>query len=400
MFIIPSLVGQALQNLQMRYSDQLSVFTGKAKDILSGYEVIRSFQIGNFVKKKYDKENENLNNTKLAAEKLNSLNESLSMVLAAMTQLVVIFIASWYVMQGKFSVGVLLALIQLSSSFVSPIITVMQSLSQIKGSNVIKEKFESIIQYKEEDYHGEVMPIFNSCLEVVNVEFSYKQDEKILENLNVYIKKGNKYAIVGESGCGKTTFIRLLTAAYTGYFGNILLDGVDISKLNNREYIKLFSVIHQQVYLFDDDIGMNIGLYGNFSKDEWEYALDVSGVSKFLNKFPNGLDTRVGENGCNLSGGQRQRIAVARAILHKAPILILDEGTSAIDMQTAYDIEKRLIEIPNLTLLTITHNMSEELLSQYDEILFMRNGTLSQSGNLAKLLENNCSFRDFYKLHI
>lgn len=400
MFLIPSLFGKTLQHLQKRYSDRLSSFTGKVKDLLSGYEVIRSFQINIPVLHEYNKENDSLTKSKLSADNLIAFNESLSMVLAAMTQLVVIFMASWFVMNDQFSGGVLLALIQLSSNFVSPILMVMQSLPPIKGSRPIIKKLEALIEYKDLAFTGIATPVFQNNLCMDKVIFQYNSDHPVIQNLSTVIERGKKYAIVGASGCGKTTMIRLLTASYNGYVGSIMLDGKDIHELDAEKYAHLFSVIHQHVFLFDNDIRMNIGLYGKFSEQAWEDALQISGVALFLPKLTDGLDTQVGENGCNLSGGQRQRVAVARAILHKAPILILDEGTSAIDMQTAYYIENQLLKVEGLTLLTITHNMNKELLGKYNDILFMEFGTITQCGTLDEILKQNGSFSRFYTLQV
>jgi ABC-type multidrug transport system fused ATPase/permease subunit len=124
----------------------------------------------------------------------------------------------------------------------------------------------------------------------------------------------------------------------------------------------------------------------------------TSGVEQFLERMPDGLLSKVGENGSNLSGGQRQRIAVARALIRHKPILILDEGTSAVDMQTAYDIESKLLAIDDLTLITITHNLSENLLERYDQIIFMEDGIIAEIGNLTELLSKHAGFYHFVNL--
>ncbi|MHB8064710.1 MAG: ATP-binding cassette domain-containing protein, partial [Ruminiclostridium sp.] len=152
------------------------------------------------------------------------------------------------------------------------------------------------------------------------------------------------------------------------------------------------------IYMFDDSIEQNICLYEAFSEEELKNVLEISGVQQFLDHTSNGIQSLVGENGCNLSGGQRQRIAVARALIQKKPILILDEGTSAIDMQTAYDIENSLLKLDNLTLITITHNMSRDILSMYDQIIYMENGSILEAGSLDQLLSNYSAFHRFFHL--
>lgn len=123
-----------------------------------------------------------------------------------------------------------------------------------------------------------------------------------------------------------------------------------------------------------------------------------SGLDKFISELPNGLFYQVGENGSNLSGGQKQRIAVARALIRNKPILILDEGTSAIDMQTAYDIESRLLKMNDLTLITITHNLEEKLLKKYDEIIYMENGNVKEQGCFQELADTSSCFSEYLHL--
>ena len=158
----------------------------------------------------------------------------------------------------------------------------------------------------------------------------------------------------------------------------------------------MIAMIHQNVYMFDKSIKDNICLFKDFTEANINAALESSGADKFINNIEDGLNYLVGENGCNLSGGQRQRIAIARALIQKTPILILDEGTSAIDMQTAYDIESKLLNIEDLTLINITHKMSEELLGLYNEIIYMENGLIIENGTFKELINKEEKFLDFY----
>jgi ABC-type multidrug transport system fused ATPase/permease subunit len=180
--------------------------------------------------------------------------------------------------------------------------------------------------------------------------------------------------------------------------GTISYDSTDIRNFDIEKLNQKISLIHQNIYMFDDTISQNIRLYEDFTDYEMEKALSASGVSKFLPQMPSGLNSPAGENGCSLSGGQRQRVAVARALIREKPILILDEGTSAIDMQTAYDIENSLLKVSDLTLITITHNMSQDLLGLYDCIIYMEDGRVAETGSLDELLARQSSFYHFFHL--
>lgn len=186
-------------------------------------------------------------------------------------------------------------------------------------------------------------PSFNEAICVNDLHFSYDKENEVIDGISLSIEKGKKYAFVGKSGCGKSTLIKLIAGYYSDFKGNVLYDTDSLSVLDIDKITALSSVIHQNVYMFDESILDNICLYEDYSKEELQSALSDSGLLHFVEQVPNGLEYHVGENGDNLSGGQKQRIAVARALIRKKPLLILDEGTSAIDMQTAYDIESRLM---------------------------------------------------------
>ena len=395
-FIVPSFFGKALEKKQLELSNRLSFFTSKLKDIFSGYDVIRSYNLKDSIGKEFEEENNNLANTKFAADKIFVINESLSQTLGMGTQFVAIFLSSYLVIKGNLTMGMLIAIVQLSGTFVQPVIMIMSNLPKLNSVKPIIKRIDEFSTYKDNDFTGKDKPNFNNNLEVSNLSFSYGNGRSIINDISLKIDKNKKYAIVGGSGCGKSTLIKLMLGYYSDFSGNIKFDGDSIKNLNIEQLNKMISIIHQNVYMFDKNIKDNICLYKEFSEEQINDVLKLSGANKFVEETSNGLNYLVGENGSNLSGGQRQRIAIARALIQQTPILVLDEGTSAIDMQTAYDIESKLLNIKDLTLITITHKMSEELLSLYDEIIYMENGQIVESGNLKELLEKKEKFFNFY----
>ena len=179
--------------------------------------------------------------------------------------------------------------------------------------------------------------------------------------------------------------MKLLAGYYTEYSGKILYDNTDLNMMNEYDIVQLSSIIHQNIYMFNESVYDNICLHEDYSKESIDKAVKASGLNDVIEKLPEGLLYEAGENGSNLSGGQKQRIAVARALIRNKPILILDEGTSAIDMQTAYDIENHLLKIEGLTIITITHNLKKELLELYDNIIYMENGEIIERGTFEEL---------------
>ncbi|MEL5899153.1 ABC transporter ATP-binding protein [Clostridium sporogenes] len=395
-FIVPSIFGKTLENKQLELSNRLSFFTSKLKDIFLGYDVIRSYNLRDNITKEFKDENNNLSNAKFTADKIFVINESLSQILGLGTQFVAIFLSAYLVIKGELTMGMLIAIVQLSATFVQPVIMIMSNVPKLNSVKPIIKRIDDFSNYEDTDFVGKDKPYFNSNLEISNLYFNYGAGRTAIDNISLKIDKNKKYAVVGGSGCGKSTLIKLMLGYYSDFSGDIKFDGNSIKNLDIEQLNKMISIIHQNVYMFDKTIKDNICLYKEFSKEQINNVLNLSGANKFIEETTNGLNYLVGENGNNLSGGQRQRIAIARALIQQTPILVLDEGTSAIDMQTAYDIESKLLSIENLTLITITHKMSEELLSLYDEIIYMENGHIVEKGNLKELLDKKDKFFKFY----
>ncbi len=376
MFLVPAVFGKALQKRQDQYSAQLAVFTAKAKDFLSGYEVIRSFSIGSYVRRKFQEENKAAVDAKFRADRLIALNESLAEVLSTLSTVIVVFVAAYMVLKGNITAGTLLALIQLSSTFSTPVLIIMQNLPKIKSMKPVLQKLGSLCDDSDGREHecARRNMGFQESLKFQNVSFAYEPEKYVVKEINMTLYPGKKYALLGDSGCGKTTLTKLMTGYSDQYEGDILFDQEEVRKMSRQEFSQLVSLIHQNVYLFDTDVYQNICLDERFSQEDLDQALEKSGVKGFLSELEEGIHTRVGENGNRLSGGQRQRIAVARALIRKTPILILDEGTSAVDQKTAYAIERDLLVQKELTLVVITHHMQEELKNQYDEIIHIKDG--------------------------
>lgn len=386
-----------MQQRQSAVSSQMSTFTAKLKDLFSGHEVIKTYGMQQPTEEDFKEQNIITAKTKFWADRLFSLNESVSELLGFLTQFIVIFVAGYLIIRGNLSVGMLVALVQLSGGFVGPVLVIMQNVSKLQGVKPIITRLEAFMNYENHDFKGKASPQFNKHLTAKNVSFSY-QEQQVLHDINLTLEKGKKYAIVGPSGCGKSTLIKLLSGYYAGYSGTISIDGLSQREVDISQLQGMIATIHQQVYMFDSDVLQNICLYEKFSEEEIKEVIQLSGIYRFEAQLPKRLLSLVGENGANLSGGQRQRIAVARALIRNKPILILDEGTSAIDAQTAYEIESKLLTLEDLTLITITHNLNPDVLSLYDEIIYMDQGSIVAQGSFAELRELSPSFCRFQSI--
>lgn len=398
MFLVPSLLGSNLEKKQNIFSSKLEDFTGGLKDILSGFEVIKCYSMKQYVIQRFNRENDETIHSKYSVDKLIALNEGLSSFLALMVQIVVLFLSAYFIITGRITIGTLLGMVQVSSNLANPLIMIFTNVPKIKSIQPIVEKLHSISERSIEYSHKERVTTFDNYIHVKDLSFSYDKQAKVLNEMNCIIEKGKKYVLVGKSGCGKSTFIKLLTGYYSGYKGTIIYDNKELDLLEKEDVVQLSSIIHQNIYLFDETIFDNICLHEDYPKEIVDKAVKESGLDEFISGLPDGIFYRVGENGSNLSGGQKQRIAVARALIRNKPILVLDEGTSAIDTQTAYDIESRLLKITDLTLITITHNLKEELLKNYDEVIYMDNGRIIEQGHFQELVNTSSCFSEYLRL--
>ena len=242
------------------------------------------------------------------------------------------------------------------------------SLSELKIAFAgAKPYFDKIIYQEKNDKKKEPLPPVKEKIEIKNLGFSYP-GHVVFEHLNMDFKIGGKYALVGESGSGKTTLLRLLLGQLQVNKGAVLFDQTDACAYDPKSFSDQMAYIEQNVFLFHTTIRENITLGGDFTEEQIEEALRNSALYKDLRLFENGLDTDVGENGRKLSGGQRQRIAVARALIHNRKILIMDEGTSALDKENAKIIEESLLEEPDITLILVSHHLDKNKKEKYTKV--------------------------------
>lgn len=392
--IIPGLFQGAIQKKQDAFSGKQSALTIAVKDFLSGFEVIRSYHMKRHTMEAFDTENNTVFSAKYALDKIVSIVEAVSTLLGITVQCSVLFLSAYLIITGKITAGALVGLVQVSGTIVVPIQALSQNIPKIQGCKPIINRLRAMSDYKDTSFQGTALPSFSSSLSVRNLHFGYQEDQSVLQGIDFTFEKGKKYAIVGKSGCGKTTLIHLLTGNNAAYQGEIFYDRAELKTVDIEKLNGLSSVIHQNVYMFDASIKDNICLYENVDESRLDVALTMSGVRMFLGEDKD-LNSPAGENGNRLSGGQRQRVAVARALVKEKPILILDEGTSAIDMQTAYDIESKLLQLKDLTVITITHSLNPELLKEYDQILYMEEGRILEAGSYRNLMAQKGSFYQF-----
>lgn len=362
--------------LTKRLGDDAAL-TFQLKEALNGHETITAFGVFPFIRKRFALASRNLAHADYQMEVTVSLLENVSHVLQKLTWFLSFLIAGGMTVRGELSIGTLMMFVTLFGEFNTSVTLFAQVLPILLSTRPDMKKMQAIIDEKETAFTGATAPTFEMEIAVRDLSFRYTDDIPVIEHVNLSVHKNEKIALVGASGSGKSTLIKLLSGWYASYTGTICFDGTELRELDIQKLRRLVTVIHQNTFLFNDSIRFNICLGQSFSEEELHRALILSGVDRFLPDIPGGLDGTCGENGSQLSGGQKQRIALARALIRGVNVLILDEGVSAVDVETANEIERELLDNKNLTLLTITHRIKDGLTDQYDRVLMMKDGCLN-----------------------
>ena len=397
-FVIPNALSKKLIVEKNNYSHNLEEITSVTKDLFSGFEVIKGFNIGSKINTIFKNSSNTVESTKKKCSILESIIKGFSLSFSVTVYLGVLILGGYLMYKGEISVGTAIIIIQLSTHIVGPVKTSVSLINQIKSVSLIADKIDEILYDSCEDIEEISLPKFENSIEVKNLDFSYTNDRKALNNINLTFEKNKKYAIVGESGCGKSTLIKLLIRYYKDYNGDILIDNKDIHKIFSNDLYKNMSMIQQNVFMFDDSIKENIKLFANYSDEEVLSICDRSGLSNLISRLPDGINSLVGENGNKLSGGEKQRIAIARSLINNTKILILDESTSALDNETAYNLESSLLSINDLTLIVVTHKLIKNILLNYDEIIVMKDGMVIEKGSFDYLISLKGYFYSLYYL--
>ncbi|KTC99947.1 lipid A export permease/ATP-binding protein MsbA [Legionella erythra] len=396
--LIVNYTNKRVRRISHKVQKSMGEVTEIASEAIEGYRVVRIFGGEAYETTKFNRATEasRINDMKVAVSK--AINVSGVQFVLAIGIAAILYTAIHLAAVITISAGSFVAIIAAMLQLIKPMKTLTTLNATIQKGLAGAESVFAVLDSPVETEEGKVLTArARGEVRFERVGFAYRQGQMILDNINLLIPAGQTVALVGHSGSGKTTLASLLPRFYEVTEGQISLDGEPISQLKPSSLREQMALVSQHVTLFNDTLANNIA-YGRFdvSRDDIVAAARLAFADEFIQRLPEGYDTRVGENGFLLSGGQRQRLAIARAILKNAPILILDEATSALDSQSEQAIQSALEHVmKNRTTLVIAHRLST--IQRAHKIVVLDKGRIVEQGTHQELLECNGHYAQLYR---
>ena len=389
--------GNRLTEQEKEISKKNERFVSIVNELLSGFPVIKSFRAETQASRLFSQRNEQAEEAKKNKRRTERLISLLANDAGIIAQMGIFLAGAWLAISGKgVTAGVVIVFVQLMNYILNPISQVPLLWSNRKAAIALMEKLSDALSENVREEGREKLNGFSEKIEVKDLTYGYEPESHVLKDLDVQFDAGKSYAIVGGSGSGKSTLLNLLMGSSSNYQGEICIDGVSIKNIESESLYQLMTSVQQNVFVFNDTIRNNVTMFHEFPDKEVTLALERSGLSEFIEK--RGEDFVCGENGANLSGGERQRISIARALLRKSPILLVDEATAALDAATARAVSFSILNLVGMTRIVVTHRLEEAILRRYDKILVMKNGTICEQGNFDTLMQQKGQFYSLFQI--
>ncbi len=402
MTVVCRIINKKMRKTFSEQRNQIGELNAKIEDSLLGQKVVKAFTNEELESQKFEEGNQDFLKIKTHSYMLMGIFSTSTRVFDGFMYLTIIIGGGFFLMDGKILPGDMVAYVMYVSTLIATIRRIIEFAEQFQRGITGIERFLQIMDADIEIFDDDdAVDIVNPKGEIVfdNVSFEYPDDHnKVFANLNLSIHAGEKLAIVGPSGGGKTTLCNLIPRFYDVSRGEIRLDGRNIKKLTLRSLRQSIGVVQQEVYLFSGTVYDNIA-YGKpgATYEEVMEAAKRAGADEFIQNLKDKYDTYVGERGVKLSGGQKQRISIARVFLKNPPILILDEATSALDNESEYAVAKSLNELAKgRTTLTIAHRLSS--IRNSDRILVLTDEGIVEEGNHEELMALGGIYHHFYMM--
>lgn len=397
-FFLMMFIMKKSQKYFLRQQENLGEINGQIEEIYSGHTIVKAYNGEKTAKKKFDELNSKLKHSGFMAQAMSGLMMPIMTFIGNFGYVAVCVTGAMLALDDKITMGVIVSFMIYIRLFTQPLSQIAQAAQQLQSAGAASSRVFDFMGAKEmEDESSKKIEIKNAMgsVEFSNVKFGYEENHIVINNFSTEVKPGQKIAIVGPTGAGKTTIVNLLMRFYEINSGNIMIDGIDTSTVKRGNVHAQFCMVLQDTWIFEGTVRENL-IYcsENNSDEKMKKACKAVGLDHFIRTLPDGYDTILNDQ-VSLSQGQKQQLTIARAMIADKPILILDEATSSIDTRTELQIQKAMDELmKNRTSFVIAHRLST--IKNADKILVLKDGDVIESGTHDELMKQKGFYEDLY----
>lgn len=385
----PRLVGSKLSKTKTEYAKSYNTVCTKIGELLNGFETLVTCNSAAFgLRKLKDVSNDNVKKD-FRMKDASTQATILSSLITWVPGFTITVTGAMLVALGKIEISQLITANTLLNFMISPLRMVSNSYMTIKSTKQIKARIDGLLDLEIASGGSSKLDKVSS-VDINNIYFAYDATD-VLKSLSLNVKNGEKAAIVGASGSGKSTILKLLGRFYLGYRGSIRIGKEELRALSDEAFYANVGYIAQEPFIFEDTIRNNICLGGEYSEAEINNALAKAELTELVESLPDGIDTVLTENGANVSGGQKKRIAIARALIRSCDMLLIDEVTSSLDIETTGEIVRLLLSLP-CTVIMITHDIFDSYMDGFSKIYYVEGGKIAEQGTFQELLKLDGGF--------
>lgn len=365
--VLSSLLSRPIKKHHEERSGLLSDYTTSIKEVLSGFHIIKVNRLTEKAKSDFHQKSKSIQDKGYQIDKLYTYISALQSILGTGVMIGMVAVAVYMTFVGSITFGGMILVISNVEKVMRPLMQVGEWFPKISASSAIFNRLAQSLEVKPDLSTIQIEDIHKG-FEVKNLSFSYDENQ-VLQDVNYTFEKGKKYLVVGPSGGGKTTLVKLMRKYLTPSSGEIFVDGFSLKDVKADAYFKLIANIEQHVFLFEDTLRNNLCLYKDIPDHHILKAMEKAGLKHFIESQDNVLDKMIYDNGKNLSGGEKSRLAIARGLLQDAKVIYLDEAFSSLDAQVAREIEKTLLDLEGITVINVSHVVFSDTQHLYDDIV-------------------------------
>ena len=415
--------GRNMEKIEENLSKENAEYLAFLKDFAIGFTIIKSYKVEGIFSTLHDKICQKVEDRMEEREKCVEKINYFAAISGYITQFAILLLCAVVAYRSKsISVGTVLAFSRLINYIIDPVTELPGMLSKARTAYALSEQFWEKIEKGEQEeqqeqqqksseiiqdgYHQHTdtdsyekalpIPSLQGDICFSRLSFSYTPEKQVLKDFTLRVKEGEKLILLGASGSGKSSILKLLMGIERSQGGEISIGNRQLSTLPEESLFRSISYIQQEVFIFDGSIYENITLFQDYGKEELELVIEKSGLKNLISE--KGLDYPCGENGAALSGGERQRINIARSLLRKTPILLADEITAALDKENSYLVLDSLLSLENITEILVLHDLDSRILNRVDRICVLKEGEIVEEGIFSELMEKKGYFYSLFMM--